>query len=425
MTTGDRRVRAVVLESFLNRLGFGIVTFALPLYALELGLSLTEIGLVIAAKALVQPLVKPPMGWLIDRAGARQGYLLASSLRFTSALLLLVATTPFGLVLVRIVQGAASSATEPAAITIVGDGDHRRLGRRFSTVYGARDLGKVSAGLVGGLLLGATGSFTVLWLVVAVLAALPIAIVWFGLRDVRVPAAPRQGVVEDPPPVRRAAGGILRNRRLRLIAALGLATGVTAHMTSAFFQVYASEVAGLSASQIGFVYSASIAALLVAGPLAGWAGDRYGVGPLASARAVANGASSLVYLLFPAFGGMLAGRLVDDAGKAAFRPTWGALLAAAGREAGPRRGRVIAGLDAARSLGEALGPVAAGLIWDLSGAAVFLLVRAALGVAAELVFGRRLRALLCPAGEDDPDSGRGAAGSSHGAVPLPPSRSLA
>ena len=35
----DPVVRAVVIEGFFNRLGFGMVTFALPLYALELGMS--------------------------------------------------------------------------------------------------------------------------------------------------------------------------------------------------------------------------------------------------------------------------------------------------------------------------------------------------------------------------------------------------
>lgn len=388
----DRAVQAVVLEAFLNRLGFGIVTFALPLYALQLGLSLTEIGLIVAAKALVQPLVKPPMGWVIDRFGARRGYQLATALRFASSLLLLVATTPLGLVLVRVVQGAASAATEPASVTVVARGEQSWLGRRFSAVYGARDVGKVSAGLVGGLVLGATGSFTVLWTLVAVTAAIPVWVVWKGLHE--DPDAPAEAPAHEPGPDAESAGRILRNPRLRLIAALGLMTGMTAHMTSALFQVYAVEVAGLGPAQIGLIYSASIVALLAVGPAAGWAGDRFGVGSLASARAVANAGSSLVYLFFPVFAGLLGGRLIDDAGKAAFRPTWGALLASASRSAGPRSGRVVANLDAARSVGEALGPIVAGLIWDLSGAVAFLLARAALGVAAELVFGQRLRSAL-------------------------------
>ncbi|HVM16373.1 MAG TPA: MFS transporter [Gaiellaceae bacterium] len=383
---------AVVFESFLNRLAFGIVTFALPLYALELGLGITEIGLLVAAKAVVQPAIKPVMGIVIDRFGARAGYVLASSLRLASAVALFLAASPLALFLVRFLQGAASAANDPAAVVVVGERDDGRTGRRFSGVYGARDLGKVSAGLVGGGVLALTGSFSLLWALVVGLAALSVATVWFGIRDVALKEKP------EPEPVApadvEAATRILRSPRLRLIAALGLLSGLTAHMTHALFQVYAAEVAGLSAGQIGAIYASSVAVLLVVGPAAGWAGDRFGAGPLASARAVANAGSSLLYLVFPAFAGMLGGRLVDDAGKAAFRPTWGTLLATAGRGAGGRRGRVVSNLDAALAVGEALGPVVAALIWDVAGAAAFLLTRAALGVAVELLLGRRLRAEL-------------------------------
>lgn len=106
----------------------------------------------------------------------------------------------------------------------------------------------------------------------------------------------------------------------------------------------------------------------------------------------ANALASAVYVLVPTFGGLMAGRLVDDAGKAAFRPTWGALVASEARKAGSRKGRLAAGLDAALSFGEALGPLLAAVIWDLWGFVAFFAVRAGLGVATEVVLGRRLRA---------------------------------
>jgi len=389
---GDRTVQAVMLEGFLNRLGFGIVTFALPLYALKLGLGLTEIGIVVAAKAFVQPAVKPLMGLLIDRLGARRGYLVAVSFRFASALVLPFASSMGALIAVRMLQGAASAAQDPAAITLIAkQGDGTRLGRRFAATMSARDLGKVSAGLIGGLLLAATGSFLVLWIAVAAIAALPVFVVWRWVHD--VPAIPAVTEPTAPAPDPSVAHRVLRDPRLRLVAALGLLAGTTAHMTNALFQVYASEVAGLSAAQIGLITSLSIAALLGVGPPAGWIADRFGTGALSSARGIANAGSSLLYLVFPVFGGMLAGRLVDDAGKAAFRPTWGALVGGATRRAGPRGGRVAATLDAALSLGEALGPLLAAVLWDTFGFVVFLSVRAGLGIATELLLGRRLRVL--------------------------------
>lgn len=390
----DRLVRAVVAEGFVNRLGFGIVTFALPLYALQLGMGIAEIGLLVSAKALLQPAVKPLVGMAVDRWGTRRGYLAAVAFRFLASVALLAAATPLALFGVRLLQGLASAAQDPVSISVLAKGRGDRVAQRFSAVYAARDVGKVAAGVLAGLVLAATGSFTALWVLVVGLAAVPLWVVWGFVHEL-----PDQPMTDHEPEVPEDVERILRSPRLRTIAMLGLFGGLTATMTHALFQVYASEVAGLSAGQIGLVYSLSVGALLVVGPLAGWVGDRRGHGLLASARGVANVLSSVVLIVAPTFAGMLVGRLVDESGKAAFRPTWGSLLAQAARRARQRGGRTAGALDGWLSLGEALGPLVAGLIWDLAGAVWFLAARAVLGVAVELWLGRRLRALLA---EPDP-----------------------
>ena len=386
-------VRAVVVESFTTRLGFGMVTFGLPLYALELGFSLTQIGALIGAKALIEPAVKPWIGRLVDARGPRLGYLTAVIVRFLASLLLLVATTPLTLFGVRLLQGAASAARDPASIGVIAATTSTRLGRTFSLSIGAKDLGNISAGAAAGLVLGTTGSFTVLWAIVAGLAMLPPLIVWLW-----IPADLRLNTAPTPPTPDRPRRGltvpiVLRDRRLRLLATFGLLAGATAHMTHGMFQVLAVTIGGVSPTQLGLIYTGSALALLVVGPLAGWLADRHGPGPLSGARGIANAASSLTYLLAPAFGGLLAGRLVDDIGKAAFRPTWGSLIAAASHRHPGRGGRVIAGLDTALSIGEALGPLLAALLWDVWGLAAFLGTRIVLGVGTELLITRRLRTL--------------------------------
>ena len=396
----DRLVKAVVVEGFFTRLGFGIVTFALPLYALRLGLSLTEIGLVAGAKALVEPAVKPLVGMAVDRWGARRSYLGAVTLRFLAGLVLLSASSLGGLLAVRLLQGAASAARDPASITVLAKQARRRLGRTFSLAIGAKDLGNVSAGVIGGGVLAVTGAnFTVLWLLVAVLGAVPVIAVWAWVRDVDDVDEQAHAVVTEETPDAQATARILTDPGLRLIALLGLSVGFTAHMTHSLFQVYASEVAGLSAGTIGLIYSASVVALLVVGPVAGWAGDRHGLGLLAGARGVANAVSSVIFVAFPVVGGVLAGRMVDDVGKAAFRPTWGGLVATAAQRAGPRRGRIAAGLDTALSVGEAAGPLVAGLVWDAAGFVAFFALRGVLGVATEVFLGRRLRHLMVETGD--------------------------
>ncbi|MEU8345060.1 MFS transporter [Spirillospora sp. NPDC048832] len=396
-------LRAVVVEGFTTRLAFGVVIFAMPLYARQLGMSLAEIGVLVALKPLVELIIKPIMGWTVDRWGPRRGYLTAVTVRLVASFLLFTAATPASLYLVRLVQGAASAARDPASISVVAGSGTRKLGRAFSISFGAKDLGAVSAGALGGLLLAMSGNdFRLLWGFVAVVSFVPVLVVW---RWVPRPEPPPQDtpepeepapvrLVKDPPPERsRADPGlrVFRDGHLRLLCTLGLLAGMTAHMTHGIFPVLAAEVAGLNPGQIGAIYSASVLVLLVVGPLAGLAADRFGAMPLTGARTIANTLSSLLYLIFPTAAGLLSGRLVDVAGRAAFRPPWGSLLAQAARRAGPRAGRVVATLDTALSVGEALGPVIAALLWDVWGLATFLLVRAGLGIATELIVSRRLR----------------------------------
>ncbi|MCQ0006971.1 hypothetical protein [Actinomadura madurae] len=131
--------------------------------------------------------------------------------------------------------------------------------------------------------------------------------------------------------------------------------------------------------------------LLVVGPLAG-PGRR----PVRR-DAAHRGARGRQHAVLPALPGL------PDRRRPADRPPRGRrgprrVPAALGEPAGPggaprgaAGGRVVATLDTALSVGEALGPIIAALLWDVWGLAAFLLVRAGLGIATELVVSRRLR----------------------------------
>ena len=54
---------AVLFEGFLSRLSFGIISFALPLFAYrKLGLSLSEAGLLFSLNLVAEQAFKPIMG---------------------------------------------------------------------------------------------------------------------------------------------------------------------------------------------------------------------------------------------------------------------------------------------------------------------------------------------------------------------------
>ena len=70
-------VVAVPGEGFLTRLGFSMVSFALPFYAVSLGMSLSEVGILYALRTATVVAIKPVMGWAADRYG-RKNTLIAS-----------------------------------------------------------------------------------------------------------------------------------------------------------------------------------------------------------------------------------------------------------------------------------------------------------------------------------------------------------
>ena len=92
---------------------------------------------------------------------------------------------------------------------------------------------------------------------------------------------------------------------------------------------------------------------------------------------------------------MTTARMVDDIGKAAFKPAWGSVMGDVARsEDKRRRGRLVSYLDTAESLGEAIGPVLAGVIWQNGGIVWLFAARIVLSVIAEV---QAIRALKGPA----------------------------
>lgn len=80
----------VLAEGFLGRLTFGMVSFAMPLYAHKIGLPLSLIGILVSIRTLCVLPLKPVAGWLADRIGVRRVYLLGIFARTLSAAMLLL-----------------------------------------------------------------------------------------------------------------------------------------------------------------------------------------------------------------------------------------------------------------------------------------------------------------------------------------------
>lgn len=121
-------VAAVSAEGFLTRLGFSMVSFALPLYALSLGMGIGEVGLLYALRTATTILVKPVMGWAADHFGRKRTLVAAVALRCLIGLLFAFASRPWHLYALRILHGTMSAARDPSATALIAEhGDKRKM----------------------------------------------------------------------------------------------------------------------------------------------------------------------------------------------------------------------------------------------------------------------------------------------------------
>jgi MFS family permease len=174
------------------------------------------------------------------------------------------------------------------------------------------------------------------------------------------------------------------NDSLLPVLVLGSLMTGTAMMISKLFPVLATEYAHLNAAQAGMIYTVAPLVTIFAGPAFGWLADNVSQRFVLLVRGVANICSSLLFMFFPTFGGMAAGNVIDAMGKAAFRPAWGALMAQAMNADRQCRARVTSYFGLGEGIGETIGPLLGGWLWQYHGVAAMLGVRVALATVAEI-----------------------------------------
>ena len=382
---------ALVAEGFIMRLGFGIITFALPLYARRLGLSLAETGALVAVTGIVKVALKPAAGWLADRVGTKRGLVAALGLRSLVSFLFAFSSAPWQLYTIRSVHGLSTSVRDPAVNALIAEnGDEKAMGSAFAWYFTAKSLANAMGKAVAGALLTLTGSnFRTVFLVTWAISSLTLpAVIFFvpGARR-RVAVGLERGSRSARAESREAAGPGPREsvyRKALGVVGLGFLISITASMIDRFYPIIATEYAGMTEAQAGAVYLASAVVMLLAGPLFGWLSDRFGRKPTVVVRSAANAGSSLLYLLAPNGFGFTAGKLLDDGGRAGFRPAWGALKADISGLKKSQRAQMMGLMDVGDDAGDVLGPVGGGMLWDAWGIAGVLVTRIILAVLTEV-----------------------------------------
>jgi MFS family permease len=388
--TFSQSLYVLLAEGFLSRLSFGILSFALPIYAYrKLGLSLTETGFLFSLNLIVEQLLKPLMGWAADRCGLKLSFTAAVSLRSLVALLLVFAGSPWQVYAIRLLHGFSESLRDPSVNALIAE---HSGGRKIASAFAWYNTAKQVAGAIGkgasGILLTLTAdNYSKVFLVSFALSVLPLFVIVRYLKEPQRSSPEnygdkKRGTLQNADPEGAESGS--RQPAVFAFAMLGFLIAAAAHMMHQLFPILAVEYGGLNTAQTGIIYSLSTLVILFSGPLFGWLSDHVSRRLVLTIRGVANTVSSLVYWLFPSFVGMAAGQVIDNAGKAAFRPAWGSLMAYVSGFDRRNRARTMSWLSVGEGMGEMLGPMLGGFLWSTWGIAVLMMTRIALALVSEI-----------------------------------------
>jgi MFS family permease len=359
----------------------------LPIIGKELGLSYSEIGLIMTCQYIAGAVANVPGGALVDTVG-RKGLLMALSLFWVGFPYLLMGFAHSYLMLLACVAlvGFGNSLWHPTAIPTLARNFPQRKGLVLSMHGMGGNVGDALAPVVVGALL----TFMT-WRQVVILNVIPglvialVLLVFLGTlrlggKKARKDGATHEGGVQSLREYFRGLAPLFRNRSLILLSTSSAFRSMTQNALLTFLPVYLAYEMGFSPVWVGACLFALQAAGFAAAPVAGHLSDRMGRRSIM----MTSMAMTAVVLLFMAFAGKSFAFVVFVAILGFFlyaiRPVMQAWLL----ETTPKNmgGTSIGVLFGAQSLGSSAAPLLAGLIADRYGlGATFYFLAATIVIA--------------------------------------------
>jgi len=379
-------------ELWLITIGHGLThwypaTFylLLPLIGAELGLSYSQIGLIMTCQYIASAVANVPGGVLVDTVG-RKGLLMAISLFWVGFPYLLIGFThsyPMLLVCIALV-GFGNSLWHPTAIPTLG----RRYPERKGLVLSVHGMGGNVGDAIAPLVLGiALATFS--WREVVVFNVLPglvVALLMFAmLGSIRLGAKTTHGEGQSFGDYMAGLRQLFRNRALVLLSTGSSFRTMTQSALLTFLPLYLAREMGYSPAWVGACLFALQAAGFAAAPVAGHMSDRMGRKQIL----MGSMATSAVVLIFMAFAGGSPLFIFLVAVLGFFLYATRPVIQAWMLDITPKNmgGSSIGVLFGAQAVGAALGPWFGGMIADHYGLlATFYFLAFTIVVANVLVF---------------------------------------
>ncbi|MBL7962397.1 MAG: MFS transporter [Flavobacteriales bacterium] len=267
------RLAILFLTVFIDLLGFGLVIPILPTYAVELGASSLQVGLVMAVYALMNFAFSPFWGALSDRYGRRP--VIAGTVFITAAAFLLLAHA-HSLALLFAARmlagiGSANIAASQAYITDITPVERRA--KTLGLIGAAFGLGFIFGPPAGGLIKEHFGMDAVGYSAMGLSLLNLVLILLFLPESLREKDGTRK--VEMKPVTQTIQA--LRNEKLRDLFLTSFIYIVAFSMMQVTVALLWGEHYGLSEARIGYMFAAiGLASAIVQGTMVGWLARTFG-----------------------------------------------------------------------------------------------------------------------------------------------------
>lgn len=373
----------------------------LPIIGNELGLSFSQIGLIMTCQYLAGAVANVPAGVLVDTVG-RKGLLMTVSLFWVGFPYLLMSFTHsyVMLLLCVVMVGVGNSLWHPTAIPTLA----RRFPERKGLVLSLHGMGGNAGDALAPLVVGSLLALLT-WREVVVLNVVPgllislLLLVFMGTLQLgrKKPASAVVSTSQEDPATQSLANYVtglrqlLRNRSLVVLSTSGAFRSMTQNALLTFLPLFLAREMGYSMFLIGVSMFALQAAGFAAAPVAGHLSDRLG----RRSVVMTSMAMTAAVLLFMALAGKSQAFVALIAVLGFFLYALRPVLQAWLLETTPTNmgGSSIGILFGTQSLGASVGPLIGGLIADRYGLGATFYFLAGTIVCANLFI------LLMPKGE--------------------------
>jgi len=356
-------------------LGIGVIAPILPLYVKTFSASAMMIGIIMGSFSLSRGLLGPFVGRLSDRIGRKRILMVGLGIFALVSLCYSLAANVWQLILVRVIQGAASVMVTPIAQGYVGDiSPIGKEGRMMNLFYSSMFIGVGLGPLLGGPLTD-LWSYHAAFAVMGLLSAISLLLVVVTVpvdhaRGKTSSAREKKAIV----PLRQIA----KHDAVKAILVYVATRGFWRQGFNTFYPLFAVPILGWSMSQVGYVMSAYfIAGGLFQIPF-GFLADRW---PRSPQIILGSFAAPLLLLLVP-FVHSFSGVMVVVFSIGVLSAFSRASILAIRTELGHSHGMAtLAGLHgSAFAAGQMIGPVACGAAVDLFGVTAAFPFGSAVGV---------------------------------------------